>query len=383
MLEVIGKGIETQLRVQVPFLDLKTYHGELREKFHQIWDELLTSAAFVAGPQLQKFEQDFSEYCQTRHTIGVANGTDAITLALKALGIGPGDEVITPVNSFVATAEGIMHTGARPVFVDVDPRTYNIDVNRIESLITSRTRAILPVHLYGQPADMDPILEIATAHRLWVVEDSAQAHGALYRGRKAGSLGHAACFSFYPGKNLGACGYGGAIVTSDGQIASAIRKLRDHGGVRKYEHDLVGYNSRLDSLQAAILDVKLRHLDERNRLRRLHAAGYCAMLSAIPGVILPFELEGVESVYHLYVVQLERGSREALQSYLADRGVQTGIHYPAPIHWTPAFAAWRGQHCPVAERLSPRILSLPMFPELKRSQIEYVAELIGDFMQRG
>jgi len=237
---------------KVPFIDLTLQHSALRGQLQQAWNELCQSAAFTLGPQVQQFEQAFAAFCEAKHAVGVANGTDALILAITALGIGLGDEVITAANSFIATAEAIAHTGARPVFADIDPRTYNIDIDQIEACITPRTKAIIPVHLYGQPADMDPILEIAERHGLYVIEDAAQSHGARYKGRRVGSLGHAACFSFYPSKNLGACGDAGAVVTSDDRLALAVRKLRDHGGIEKYQHDLVGYTSRLDTLQAAI-----------------------------------------------------------------------------------------------------------------------------------
>ena len=245
-------------------MELKNEHRLLREQIRSAWEAALDSAAFVGGGAVEQFENSFAQFCEVKHAVGVANGTDALLLALKALGIGVDDEVITVANSFVATAEAIVHAGATPVFVDADPKTYTIDINKIEDAITPRTKAIIPVHLYGQPADMDPVLEIAKRYGLKVIEDSAQAHGARYFGVRAGSMGDAACFSFYPAKNLGACGDGGAVVTNDQNIADAVRRLRDHGGLRKYEHDVVGYNSRLDSLQAAVLDLKLPYLDQRN-----------------------------------------------------------------------------------------------------------------------
>ena len=248
-------------RMTVPFMDLKSEHDSLRADLQKVWNEALDNSDFVGGAAVGKFESAFAEFCEVTHAIGVANGTDALVLALKALGIGPGDEVITASNSFVATAEAIVHCGATPVFVDIDPKTYNIDVNRIEDHITPRTKAIVPVHLYGQPAVMHPVLEIARKYGLRVVEDAAQAHGARYFGRRVGSIGDVACFSFYPAKNLGACGDAGAVVTSDPGVAEAVRKLRDHGGLKKYEHDIVGYNSRLDALQAAVLQIKLKRLE--------------------------------------------------------------------------------------------------------------------------
>ena len=370
-----------QTRISVPFLDLKSQHRSLREDLWRVWDEVLDSAGFIGGSPVEQFEKAFAAFCETKHAVGVGNGTDALLLALKALGIGRGDEVIVPANSFVATAAGVVHAGATPVFVDIDPRTYNIDVNQIENHISPQTKAIIPVHLYGQPADISPVLELAKLYGLKVIEDAAQAHGALYHGRRAGSMGDAACFSFYPGKNLGACGDGGAVVTSDPDLAQSLRRLREHGGLRKYEHDVVGYNSRLDSLQAAALHIKLGFLDQRNEMRRRHAESYRELLSDITGIVTPFVLSGVTSVYHLYMIRVETGSRTDLQDYLKDHGVQTLIHYPIPIHRTRAFAEFRKHDCPIAEEYAERILSLPMYPELETSQLEYIAGLLSDFIK--
>ena len=370
-----------QTRISVPFLDLKSQHRSLREDLWRVWDEVLDSAGFIGGSPIEQFEKAFAAFCETKHAVGVGNGTDALLLALRALGIGRGDEVIVPANSFVATAAGVVHAGATPVFVDIDPRTYNIDVNQIENHISPQTKAIIPVHLYGQPADISPVLELAKLYGLKVIEDAAQAHGALYHGRRAGSMGDAACFSFYPGKNLGACGDGGAVVTSDPDLAQSLRRLREHGGLRKYEHDVVGYNSRLDSLQAAALHIKLGFLDQRNEMRRRHAESYRELLSDITGIVTPFVLSGVTSVYHLYVIRVETGSRTDLQDYLKDHGVQTLIHYPIPIHRTRAFAEFRKHDCPIAEEYAERILSLPMYPELETSQLEYIAGLLSDFIK--
>jgi dTDP-4-amino-4,6-dideoxygalactose transaminase len=381
MAKSIEEALRNDTKLTVPFVELKGEHQFHRAALRQVWEDILDNTAFIGGPLVDRFERSFAEYCEVSEAVGVANGTDALTLVFKALGIGPGDEVILPANSFVATAEAVVHCGATPVFVDIDPLTYNIDVNQIESHITSRTRAIAPVHLYGQPADLYPVLELAKAHRLWVVEDAAQAHGARYLGKRAGSLGDAACFSFYPAKNLGACGDGGAVVTSNEVIASAVRKFRDHGGLKKYEHDVIGHNSRLDTLQAAVLQIKLRDLDRRNEMRRRHARMYNDLLARIPGVVTPFEKAGVSGVYHLYVIRLERGDRNRLQDYLARNGVQTGIHYPLPIHRTKAFSAYRSASCPIAESYAEKILSLPMFPELRVEQLEYVVELISTFME--
>ncbi len=366
-----------QTRINVPFMELKREHEILRKDLQKVWDDVLDSTGFIGGAAVEGFETAFAAFCEVKHAVGVGNGTDALLLALKALGIGPGDEVITAANSFVATAEAIVHCGATPVFVDIDHKTYNIDVNQIEDHITTRTKAIIPVHLYGQPADMDAVLSVAKLYGLRVIEDAAQAHGARYHGRRAGSMGDAACFSFYPAKNLGACGDGGAVVSNDPSIAEAVRRLRDHGGLKKYEHDVVGHNSRLDSLQAAVLQLKLQHLEGRNEMRRQHARAYGELLSQTDGVVTPFEPTGVAGVYHLYVIRTERGSRDRLQEFLKNNGVQTGIHYPAPIHRTPAFASFCEYACPVAEGYAKRILSLPMFPEIERKQLEYVADLVS------
>jgi len=369
------------LPLRVPFIDLRGEYEANRAEFRQVWEEALESAGFIGGPCLEKFEKSFAGFCEAKQAIGVGNGTDALTLTLKALGVGPNDEVILPANSFVATAEAIVHSGATPVFVDADPQTYNLDVESIADRITSKTRAIIAVHLYGQPANMRRVLELAKAYGVRVVEDAAQAHGALYHGRRIGSFGDAACFSFYPSKNLGGCGDGGAVVTNSDAIADAVRRLRDHGGQKKYEHDVVGYNSRLDSLQAAVLQIKLRHLDERNEMRRRLARKYGELLSHVPGIKTPHEPPGTSSVYHLYVIRLEKGSRNQLQEFLRQHGVQTGIHYPKPIHRTKAFAGFHTTNCRIAEMYADNIISLPMFPELRNEQVEYVVEFISRFME--
>src|SRR5438094_1412352 len=381
MIKTTQEQTGLQSRLNVPFMELKNEHRLLREQIRSAWEAALDSAAFVGGGAVEQFENSFAQFCEVKHAVGVANGTDALLLALKALRVGVDDEVITVANSFVATAEAIVHAGATPVFVDADPKTYTIDINKIEDAITPRTKAIIPVHLYGQPADMDPVLEIAKRYGLKVIEDSAQAHGARYFGVRAGSMGDAACFSFYPAKNLGACGDGGAVVTNDQNIADAVRRLRDHGGLRKYEHDVVGYNSRLDSLQAAVLDLKLPYLDQRNEARRQRACDYDELLSGVADVITPVVRNGSISVYHLYVVQVEKGKRNGLQEYLRENGVQTGIHYPTPIHRTPAFSHFHRQSCPVAEDYAHKILSLPMYAEIERFQVEYVVKLVKDYMQ--
>lgn len=369
--------------MKVPFVDLRAQNTSIRQELQPRLERVLEHAAFILGPEVAQFEQEFAAYLGAKHVAGVANGTDALLLALRALDIGAGDEVIVPANTFAATAEAVIHAGARPVLVDVNPRTFNIDVEQLENHITTRTRAIIPVHLYGQPADLGPILELAKQRGIYVIEDAAQAHGAEYRGSRVGSLGHAACFSFYPAKNLGACGDAGAVATNDDQIALNVRKLRDHGGTEKYQHDLVGYNSRLDTLQAAVLLVKLDYLDEWNRMRRDNARLYTGLLSEIPGIVTPTVLEGVSHVFHLYVVRVQRGNRDELRQYLQGHGVQTGIHYPRPLHLATAFSQlrYRENDFPIAERCARDILSLPMYPELREEQIRYVVERIRSYMK--
>jgi dTDP-4-amino-4,6-dideoxygalactose transaminase len=368
--------------VMVPFVDLRAQYARIREDIDAGVRQVLENAHFIHGAEVDQFEDAFASAHGAKHAAGVANGTDALLLTLKALGIGSGDDVIIPANTFVATAEAIVHAGARPVLVDINPQTYNIDVDQIEGRMTSRVKAIIPVHLYGQPADLGPILAIARRYGISVIEDAAQAHGAEYGGRRVGSWGRVACFSFYPAKNLGAYGDAGAIVTNDEHVALTVRKLRDHGSVDKYQHDLIGYNSRLDTLQAAVLLVKLKHLDQWNRERRAHAQLYNDLLSRIPGIARPAVLDGASHVYHLYVVRVERGSRDELRTYLLERGIQTGIHYPTPVHLTAAFGDPQGRahRFPVAEACAKTIVSLPMYPELESNQIEYVATQIANYM---
>jgi dTDP-4-amino-4,6-dideoxygalactose transaminase len=369
--------------MNIPFVDLKSQYESIKGEIDAAISDVLVESAFVGGPFLEKFEQAFARFCGTRHCIGVGNGTDAIYIALRALGIGSGDEVITAANSFIATSEAITMAGARVVFADVDPQTYNLDVTKLAGKITPRTRAIIPIHLYGQPADMDPILELASKYNLKVIEDAAQAHGALYRGRKVGKLGDVACFSFYPSKNLGAYGDGGAIVTDDDAAAEVARMFINHGSVEKYNHTFEGVNSRLDDLQAAILSAKLNHLEGWTEKRRINAYLYNDHLKDI-GLITPVEIEGVRAVYHLYVVRVDKEKRPALSEYLKSRGIGTGIHYPIAL---PNLKAYEHLGCkkddfPEATRASEEILSLPMFPELNEDQIIHVRNAIYDFFNR-
>jgi len=344
----------------------------MREELVSVIQEVIDSAAFAGGPYVAKFEQDFAAFCGVPYAIGVGNGTDALWLTLLALGIGAGDEVITVPMTFMATAEAISFCGAKPVFVDIDERTYTLDPNLLERAIGPRTKAIIPVHLFGQAADMDPILEIARRHGLHVIEDACQAHGAEYKGRKAGAVGVAGCFSFYPGKNLGAFGEAGAVVTRDENLQKKIQVLRDHGQEKKYHHSVVGWNARMDGIQGAALRVKLRRLDRANEARRAHARAYQERLSGIPELILPTESPHGCHVYHLYVVRVP--NRDGILRGMADRGVACGIHYPIPVHLQEAyrFLGYQKGSFPVAERCADEFLSLPMYPELTAAQIEVV-----------
>jgi dTDP-4-amino-4,6-dideoxygalactose transaminase len=360
--------------MHVPFLDLKSQHALLKNEILQTWEGILDSAGFIGGRHVEEFEEEFAAACGVRHCASVGSGTDAIRLVLLAMGLKPGDEVITVPNTFIATTEAISQAGGEIVFVDVDPETYNIDPSRVEAAVTPRTKGIVPVHLYGQCADMDPIMEIASRHGLWVVEDAAQAHFAGYKGRRAGSMGVAGAFSFYPGKNLGACGEAGAVTTDDDALAEKVRMLRDHGQARKYYHRMEGYNGRCDALQAAALGVKLKHLQDWNEARRRNAAYYYELLGDVDGVVLPGVLESCLSVFHLFVVLVEE--RDRVAEALKEKGVATGMHYPIPLHLQEAYA-WKGHKrgdFPVAEKCAERLLSLPMYPGLTESQINHVCE---------
>ncbi len=357
----------------VPFVDLKAQYRTIQTEVDTAIREVVENTAFVLGPAVERFEAAFAEYLGVKHAVGVNSGTTALQLSLLALGIGPGDEVIVPAHTFIATAEAVSHVGAKPVFVDVADDTATLDPALFAAAITPRTRAVIPVHLYGQPADLDPLLEIAREHNIAVVEDACQAHGAKYRGRRVGSFGAVGCFSFYPGKNLGAYGEGGAVVTNDADLAARIRRLRDHGQAQKYQHAEVGYNARLEGIQGAVLGVKLRHLDRWNALRRSHAEYYASRLAGT-GVQCPEVKSDRESVFHLYVVRCD--DREGLRTHLNARGVQTGLHYPIPLHLQPAYKSlgYREGDFPVSEDWASRGLSLPMFAELTRAQLEETVE---------
>lgn len=390
---------------RIPFLDLVTPHSELKDELTAVFEHALETAGFIGGPMVEDFERTFARYCDTQHCVGVGSGTDALRFALMAGGVGPDDAVITVPNTFIATAEAISQCGALPRFVDVDKRTYNMDVNRLAAYLADecfrndsngklvdeqtgrRVKAIVPVHLYGQMADMDPILELAERYNLLVIEDACQAHGAEYfsrrdnRCKQAGSMGRAAAFSFYPGKNLGACGEAGAVTTNDAELAQKVRMLRDHGQAQKYYHEVEGYNGRLDSIQAGILGIKLRHLTAWNERRRECASRYQALLgAAAERVKLPFEPSWSKAVFHLYVIQVQ--NREQLQKHLGEAGIGTGIHYPIPLHLQEAYKnlGYRHGDFPVTEEAASHILSLPMFAGLSAAQQDRIAQKVLDFV---
>lgn len=367
--------------MNIQFVDLKAQYETIKKEIDSVIHDVISETAFIGGPYNLKFEEAFAAYCGVKHCVGLGNGTDALFVALRALGIGHGDEVITVANSFIATSESITNAGAKVVFVDINPETYNIDITKIESKITERTKAIIPVHLYGQPANMDPILSLARKHNLKVIEDAAQAHGAMYKGRKVGSLGDAACFSFYPGKNLGAYGDAGAVVTNDDELVRKARMIANHGRIDKYDHEIEGINSRLDGLQAAILHVKLKHLPEWTERRRQNAYLYNEYLKSTD-LVTPIEMAEVKAVYHLYVVRVKNGFRQKLQDQLKAHGISTGIHYPIALPNLKAYAYLKHKESdfPNATKASKEIMSLPMFPELQAAQVKYICEKIKEVM---
>ncbi len=362
--------------MNVPFLDLKAQYQTIKKEIDQALQQVLDNTAFAGGLFVTHFEEEFAAFCGTRYAVGVGSGTDALWLSLLALGVGRGDEVITVPNTFIATAEAITYAGATPVFVDIIEETYNMDPSLLKAAITPRTKAIIPVHLFGQTADMDPIMAIAAESGLHVIEDACQAHGAQYKSRRAGSIGDAGCFSFYPGKNLGGYGEAGAVITNRQDFADKMRMLRDHGQAKKYYHDMIGWNARMDGFQGAVLSVKLRRLDIWNEARRRNADRYNNSLSGIAGVILPQEANYGRHVYHIYALQVE--SRNDLIDALAKKGIVSGIHYPIPLHLQDAYKSlgYRRGDFPVAEKTAAQLISLPMFPELTEEQIEHVAKTI-------
>lgn len=362
---------------RIPFLDVGAAYAELREEIDAATRGVMTSGQFILGPEVSAFEEEFAAYCETRHAIGVGSGLDALRLILLGYDLGPGDEVVVPSNTFIATWLAVTQAGAIPVPVEPDPVSHNITAEAVEAAITTSTKAIMPVHLYGHPADMDAIVALGRDHGIPVIEDAAQAQGARYRGRRAGSLGDAAGFSFYPGKNLGAMGDAGAVTTDDDALAERVRMLRNYGSKVKYHHDVPGMNSRLDSLQAAALRVKLRYLDEWNDRRRRLAAHYIDALAGVEGLVLPVPAEWAEPVWHLFVVRSP--NRDTLQMRLSEAGVDTIIHYPIPPHRTGAYAGgFDGVRLPVADRLADEVLSLPMGPHLSPVDADAVAGAVRE-----
>ena len=392
---------------KIPFLDLVTPHQELEAELTAVFQKVLHTAGFVGGPMVENFENEFATFCDAKYCVGVASGTDAVRFALTAAGVQPGDIVVTVAHTFIATTEAISQAGARPDFVDIDEQTYSMDVTKLQEYLEREcyldretgkpyhkkyrapVTAVVPVHIYGQCADMDPLLELARRYNLIVVEDACQAHGAEYfsqkenRWKKAGSMGHAGAFSFYPGKNLGACGEAGAITTNNEEMARHMKMLRDHGQAKKYYHNIEGYNGRLDSLQAGLLSVKLRHLAEWNRQRREAAARYNQMLSSVDGVVTPHQPSWSRPVHHLYVVRV--ADREGLQKHLADAKIDTGIHYPIPLHLQKAYEAFgfKKGDFPVTEKVAMEILSLPMYPQLQPTAQTRVVQKIQEFAPVG
>jgi dTDP-4-amino-4,6-dideoxygalactose transaminase len=365
---------------KVPYFDLAAQYSQLRDEIRAALDRTCEKAAFILGEEVERFERSFADYCGVKHCVALNSGTSALHLALLSAGIGDGDEVITTANTFIATVEAITYTGARPVFADIDPATANLDPREIEKAITPRTRAIIPVHLYGRPAALDRVIEIASRHRLLVIEDACQAHGAVYNGKRVGGFGHAAAFSFYPGKNLGAYGEGGALTTNDDEVARLVRSLRSHGETTRYFHKYVGYNYRMDGFQGAVLNVKLRYLDEWTAKRRKFAGIYRELLSGA-NVRIPEDSPEADSVYHLFVVYAE--NRDQARAELDKRGVQTAVHYPKPVHLQEAFAhlGFGPGTLPHTERACERVFSMPLFPEMTDEQVRYAAATLADVVR--
>lgn len=368
--------------MKVPFVDLKKQYNLVSREVNEKIQKVLENANFILGKEVEKFEQEFAAYCGVKYGIGVGSGTDALLLSLKALEIENGDEVITVPNTFTATIDAIARSGAIPIFIDINDETYCIDVSKIEDKITKKTKAIIPVHLYGHPAEMEVILDIARRYNLIVIEDACQAHGAEYKGEKVGSIGNIGCFSFYPAKNLGAYGDGGVAITNNEELAQKIKMLRNYGQRKKYFHEFVGFNSRLDELHAGILRIKLKSLDEWNGKRRENAEKYCEFLSEVMEISIPREKDFGKHVYHLYIIRCE--NRDALQDYLNSKGISTGLHYPLPAHLQRAYQylGYKKGHFPITEKYAKKIISLPMFPELTEKQIEYVCNNIKEFFKK-
>ncbi len=365
--------------MKVPFLNLKVQYESIKDEIDTAIGQVVEKTAFAGGPFVKKFEEEFADYCGCKHAMGVSSGTSAIWLALIGLGVGEGDEVITVPNTFIATAEAISMCGATPVFIDIDEQTYNMNPALLEKAITPRTKAVIPVHLYGQMADMDPIMKIARKHGLFVIEDACQAHGAEYKGRRAGSIGDAGCFSFYPGKNLGAYGEAGAVVTNNLELVGKINSVKDHGQAKKYYHNMIGWNARMDGIQGAVLSIKLKYLDKWNDARRNNAKLYTDLLSDFDGTVTPYVADYSKHVFHIYAIRVQNCN--GLMSALSEKEIQFGIHYPVPIHLQDAYGFLRLKKgsFPAAENSVNGLLSLPMFPELAKEQIEYVVNEIKQF----
>jgi dTDP-4-amino-4,6-dideoxygalactose transaminase len=363
---------------KLPLLDLKLQYETIKGEIRQVVDEVLESGNYIMGPVVSEFEQSIAKYCGVKNAIGVANGTDALLLTLDALGIGPGDEVITSPFTFFASAEVISQVGAKPVFVDIEADTYNMDVSKLEEAITDKTKAIIPIHIFGQPVDMDRINNIAEKYNLYVIEDACQAIGSTYQGKQAGSMGVAGCFSFFPTKNLGGYGDGGLIVTNDDELAKKIKILRVHGSNPKYHHSMIGYNSRLDSIQAAMLNVKLKYIDEWNQKRREKAAYYDNALNELP-IQLPVVKIGREAVYHLYIIQTQY--RDELMEYLKEHGIDSGVYYPIPLHLQEVYKdlGYQKGDYPISETSSLGTMALPLYPELTQEDQDYVIHIVSNF----
>lgn len=363
--------------MNIQLVDLKAQYAIIQPEIDAAIERVLSNTSFILGKEVAQFEAQFAEYVNAKGAVGVASGTAALQLALLACGVGPGDEVITTAHTFIATAEPISQVGAKPVFADIEADTYNLDPALVEKMITSRTKAIMPVHLYGQPARLDDFRDLATRHNLWLIEDAAQAHGAEYREQRCGSIGDLACFSFYPGKNLGAYGDAGAVTSNSDELLSKVRKLRDHGRTSKYEHDEIGFGERLDGLQGAILGAKLPHLEAWTAKRRAHASLYNELLNG-RDVVTPYESPDVRHVYHLYVIRTPR--RDEVLAQLKSKGINAGVHYPIPLHRQPAYIkqGYGSVSLPVTEKAAKEVLSLPLYPELTHEQIAYVADSVKE-----
>jgi dTDP-4-amino-4,6-dideoxygalactose transaminase len=373
--------------MQVPFLDLKVQYKSIKQEIDPAIQNIIDNTAFILGKAVSDFESAFAKEHNVKHCIGVSSGTDGNHLALWALGIKPGDEIIIPANTFIATAWGATLCGAKPVFVDCESDSYNIDPAKVEAAITKKTRAIVAVHLYGQPANLDPLREIAKKYNIFLVEDCAQSHFAEYKGKRIGGLSDTASFSFYPGKNLGAYGEGGAVTTNNDEVAKKVKMLRDHGALQKYYHEMLGHNYRMEGIQGAVLGVKLKHLDKWTEGRRQVAKKYNDLLKNLSAIILPTEMQYAKHVYHLFVIQINEGGnkkRDELSKFLNDNGVSTGLHYPIPLHLQPCFKdlGYKKGDFPVTEKLAECGLSLPMYPELSDEQISYVTEKIITFLKK-